>query len=279
MSQASKTEAPIKAYEVINWLLAPDVDIPERFQMQKTKLVNIVPYLTEQLWLKPHLTWYLNKHANDLHKIPDPLEYLALLKKLFKMHRLTKWDLFQTRFEFKPKLIEAIEAKDGYDSNDATSKAMMMQRLNIPFDKYIKPAATKASVKANSDPKVNEMIKEALDNKNKAPVNTDTGVYITELSQQIIDEEELILFDISLLKRTNQILFIFIDKKNHKKYHLKPFMAKIYISKEDGVINNDYIEKLDPDKFMGYVINDVKLYTKLKYMLSHSYKRIINMED
>ena len=57
---------------------------------------------------------------------------------------------------------------------------------------------------------------------------------------------------------------------------MKPFMAKIFLSNEDCVINNDYIEELTPSKFSGFILKDVKLYMKLKYMLNDSYKRIIN---
>ncbi len=269
-----------KIYEIVNWLLSPDMVIPERFLMHKTKLVSLVPYITEQLWVKPQLTKYLNKHLNDLYNIPDPIDTLVLLKKIFRNQGISKMDLYQIPFYFKPKLIEAIELKEGYDQNNAISKAMLMGRLNIPNTLYIKYAATKANVKSNSSSEIKQQITEVLEIEKKKDhhpvVDKDRGVYLKELNQDVIDSEELVLFDISLLKKSNKVLFIFIDKNNHKKYFLKSFQASIYVSKEDCVINNDYIETITPDKFIGYKINDIKIYNKLKYMLNYSYKRIIN---
>lgn len=266
-----------KTHEIINWLLSSETEIPQAFLDSRKKLGTVVPYISEQLWNKPHINWYLNKHINDLFNIPDPIEALVLFKKLFKNNSITKYDLYQKPFDFKPKVLEAIEAKENYDEGNARSKLIMMQSLNIPTTNYIKPAITKASVKTNSSSEVKSMVEKAIENKKvQSLIPEENNHYISELSQEIIDQEELILFDVSLLKKTNRVLFIFIDKRNHKKYFIKPFMAKIYISKQDGVINNDYIEVLDPDKFSGYIMNDIRMYTKLKYILGHSYKKVIN---
>ena len=99
--------------------------------------------------------------------------------------------------------------------------------------------------------------------------------YLKNLNQEIIDELELVLFDVSLLKKTNRVLYVFIDKNNEKKYFVAPFAATIYISQRDGVINNDYIEERT-DEFQEYIIQDIKLYTRLKFMLNDSYGRIVN---
>jgi hypothetical protein len=278
-----QTKKPVKIYELINWLLGQEDKLPEHFIEQKSKLGSLVPYITEQLWTNINLVHYLNKHTNDLFNIPDPIEQLLFLKKLFKIRGINKWSLYQKRPDFKPDLIKAIEEKEGYDEGNARGKALILKRkfgLLETQGAYKKQTATKAAVKQATTQEDKKFIKDLLEQK-KIQEETnipkvDEGIYIKKLTQEFIDENELVLFDVSLLKKRNQVLFIFIDKNNHKKYYLMPFMAKIYISKVDGVIHNDYIEKLDPDKFNGYVLTDIRNYTRLKYMLNDSYKRIIN---
>jgi hypothetical protein len=276
MGSASQLSTAPKTYEVINWLLSSDNEIPERFIIHSTKLNTVVPYITEQLQYKPRLMKYLNTHVNDLYNIPGSIDALVLLKKLFRNFRITKADLRTTRFNPPQRIIETIEKELGYDEGNARSKSIMMQMVGAKIKGPV-PAATKANVKKNSSNEVKEITKELLSEHRKKEAHVEnSGHYLTELNQEIIDKEELILFDISILEKTNRVLFIFIDKKNHKKYFLKPFAAKIYISKEAGVINNDYIEELDPDKFSGYIINDLRLYNKLKYILGSNYKKVIN---
>jgi len=277
---------PPKIYELINWLLSGPDAIPENFIQNKTKLNSMVPYLTEQLWNKPQVAYYLNKHLNDLYNIPDPLDALILLKKVFKAQKITKEDLYQRMPEFQPEFIKAIEEGENYDENNAKArKTMLFKNFSQAEIKglYFKPKPTKASVKQASTESTKKIIEQAIESKMLKEVanipKSKESVFIDpdKMTQEYIDQEELILFDISLLKKTNRVLFIFIDKNNHKKYMVKPFIAKIYVSNQDGVINNDYIEELNPDKFSGYIITDIKLYTKLKYILGHSYKRIINV--
>jgi hypothetical protein len=273
---------PVKIYELINWLLGPEDQLPEHFIEQKSKLGSLVPYIVEQLWTNINLVHYLNKHTNDLFNIPDPIEQLIFLKKLFKIRNINKWLLYQKRPEFKLDLVNAIIDKENYDEGNASSKAIMLKRKFGVLEAegiYKKQKATKAAVRQASTDEDKKMVKALMEQKaiDEAKPNKDTqSHYLQNLSQEIIEENELVLFDVSLLKKRNQVLFIFIDKNNHKKYYLMPFMAKIYISKVDGVIHNDYIEDLNPDKFNGYVLTDIRNYTRLKYMLNDSYKRIVN---
>jgi hypothetical protein len=280
MQQSKK---PIKIYDLINWLLGQDDKIPVRFIEQKSKLGSLVPYIVEQLWTNMNLVQYLNKHVNDLFNIPDPIDQLLFLKKLFKLRNINKWSLYQKRPDFKPDIVKAIEEKEGYDEGNARGKALMLKHkfgLLETQGAYKKQTATKAAIKQATTQEDKKFIKDLLEQQKaqeEASVpKIDEGIYIKKLTQEVIDENELVLFDVSLLKKRNQVLFIFIDKNNHKKYYLMPFMAKIYISKVDGVIHNDYIEKLDPNKFNGYVLTDIRNYTRLKYMLNDSYKRIVN---
>jgi len=278
-----RTKKPIKIYELINWLLGQDDKIPERFIDQKTKLNSLVPYITEQLWTNMNLVCYLNKYTNDLFNIPDPIEQLRFLKKLFKIRGIVKWDLFQKMPTFKPDIIKEIMEKEDYDEGNARGKEIMLRLKfgdSASQESYKRQKATKTAVKQATTQEDKKIIKNILEQeeikKKKEISKINKTIYLDNLTQEIIDEQELVLFDISLLKKRNQVLFIFIDKNNHKKYFLMPFAAKIYISKQDGVIHNDYIEAFNPDKFDTYLLSDIKNYTRLKYMLNDSYKRIVN---
>ncbi len=281
MAKAKEPAVTIKFYEVLNWLFSGDPNMPEKFKMNPTKLNGIVPYITEQFWTMPQLASYLNKHVNDLYNIPDPIELLRLLKKIIQHQGLTKancWSFIPNR---TPDLLKEIQERDQLDSGNARAKQVMMKKLNIDSSIYFKAAPTKKNVNL-TDSVSKTIVKEALVQaevnkvQEKEEARKNDSRYLSELNQEVIDELELILFDVSLLKKTNRVLFTFIDAKNQKRYFIVPFMAEIYLSKKDGVINNDYIEKKSDD-FIHYVIQDIKLYTKLKFMLNTSYKRLVNV--
>lgn len=277
----AKPAPVIKFYEVLNWLFSVETELPEKFITNKTKLNNIVPYLTEQFWTQPKLTAYLNKHVNNLHNIPDPLKMLVVLKKLIKMQNISKtscWSFIPNR---QPDLLKEIQERDQLDSGNALAKKMLMKKLVIDHNYYFKKTPTKKNIDLyNLEKKtiVAEALQKAKDKKakNKEMAKTEDSRYLLELNQEVIDNFGLVLFDVSLLKKTNRVLFTFIDSDNAKKYFMVPFMADIYLSTKDGVINNDYIETKNDD-FIHYVIKDIKLYTKLKFILNTSYKRIVNV--
>ncbi len=276
-----KDTVSIKFYEVVNWLFSPATELPEKFKMNPIKLNGIVPYLTEQFWTMPDLTSYLNKHVNDLYKIPDPLENLKLLKKIIQERQISRTQVWNFMPNRQPNLLKELQERDNLDTGDALSKRMLMKRLNIDTSYYFKVAPTKANTDLNNN--VSKVIvKEAIvrtkakEIRIKEDARASDTRFLTKLNQEVIDDLQLILFDVSLLKKTNRVLFTFIDSGNLKRYFMAPFMAEIYLSKKDGVINNDYIETLNEEDYIKYVIKDVKLYNKLKFMLNNSYKKILN---
>ncbi len=273
------TKQKIKFYEVINWLFTSG-EIPQVFKDNVSQLKSIVPYITEQFWRKPKLIAYLNKYTNDLHSIPDPIDQLELLKKLIRIQGLTKRDLWSFVPQRGPNLLKEIQERDNLDEGNARAKLMLARAMSIDLASYVKVAPTKKNVNLK-DEQAKKRVEEAIavekirDQIKKEESFKNDSRFLKELNQNIIDEMELVLFDVSLLKKANMVLLIFIDKENQKKYYRVPFQAQFYISKKDGVINNDYIEGLNED-FIRYAITDIKLFTKLKFMLNNSYKRIVN---
>lgn len=276
MAPTTKNKTNIKFFEVLNWLTGNDPKIPDKFLENSTKLNGIVPYVAEQLWTQPALVSYLNKYTNDLYKIPDPIELLTLLYKLFKNYQITKFDLWQYIPNRQPDLIKAIQERDDLDEGNARSKFQLIHKLKINTSSYFKSAPTKNNLEYNKEDI--ELVQQVITKKAAEPVTVEKEYnnYIEILDQETIDELDLVLFDITLLKKTNRVLFIFIDKYYQKRYHIVPFRAVIYLSQQTGVINNDYIEDKNSDKFIEYILNEIGLYNKLKFTLASNYKRILN---
>jgi hypothetical protein len=275
-----QTKKPVKIYELINWLLGQEDKLPEHFIEQKSKLGSLVPYITEQLWTNMNLVHYLNKHTNDLFNIPDPIEQLKLVKKIITIQGIPKyklWNFFPTR---GPDLVKEIEERENYDEGNARSKLLMLKAKETKDDivkKYHKKRETKTSLKQSTTPEDKALVKNAITNEAKKELKklNKANLFLDNLSQETIDELGLVLFDVSLLKKSNQVLFSFIDKNNQKRYWKEPFAATVYISKKNGVINNDYIEEITDD-FIHNKITDIKIFNRIKYAINDSYKRTVN---
>jgi hypothetical protein len=259
--------------EVLNWLTSNEADLPQEFIEEKTKLNSIVPYIVEQLWYNLKIASYLNKHTNNLFSIPDPIEHLKLLKKIFKIHGIKRWNLWTYFPKREEDFIKKIEEQELYDEGNALARYIMIQKSNSNvLNKYQKKIPKKKDIKATSN--VKELVKTVLE---KESVEIPKGLpQIENLTQELIDELGLVLFNTYVLKKSNRVLTIFIDKENKKWFHLQPFQAKIYVSGIKSIIQNDYIETKDSDKFIEYIIPDVQLYTKLKFLLNSSYERVLN---
>jgi hypothetical protein len=255
--------------------------MPQRFIDSKTQLNSIVPYLEEQFWTRPQVIRYLNEHTNKLFNIPDPIKKLELIQKIIRFQGLTKNDLYDYRSQRQPDILKEIEERENYDEGNARARLLMLRKKGIDLSYYIKKAPTKANVAQAITSEDKRRVEEAIQydkvikKKLKEEAFLQDSRFLKNFNQEVIDSLELVLFNVSLLKKTNQVLLIFIDKDNQKKYYRVPFSAHFYISKKKGVINNDYIEQLTDDYF-SYAIRDIKLYNKLKFMLNTSYKRILN---
>jgi hypothetical protein len=200
---------------------------------------------------------------------------LIFLKKIFKWNNITKSELYSFIPNRRPDLIKEIEERDLYDENNARAKAMLMQNFKIETDRYIKKTPTKKNL--NNDHIITEIIQEVLDKEQKKIIHTlSKSNFLNQLTQDIIDKMGLVIFDVNLLKKTNRVLFTFIDKENKKWYYAEQFAAEIYISKKEGIINNDYIEEITSEYFDKYIVSDIQSYTRIKYMLNDSYRRVLN---
>lgn len=260
--------------EVFTWLFS-NTEIPEHFLMNSTKLNSIIPYLPEQFWRYPELTKVLNS-ANDLHNIPDSIKLLESIQKIIQFRSLTKYDLWKYIPQRAADYVQKIQDAENIQEIDAKAKLKMIGLTGNSLPNYIRPAKQDVNNVENLN-----VVKEALEiekelefKKTQVAVNQD--LYLKELNQEIIDELELTLFNVKLLKKRNQILFTLIDKFHKKRYFLKSFQAKIYVSKHPIIMQNDYLVQPD-ENFIEYIINDWGLLNKLRFAMNHNHKKAINM--
>ena len=102
--------------------------------------------------------------------------------------------------------------------------------------------------------------------------------YLKELSQEIIDQYELTIFNVVDIPDQNKTLYIFIDKDFSKKYFLSEFKFTFYISNKSGVVNNSFIVPFDPKVHGQYEIHDFALLKTLKYAINENHKRFMKGE-
>lgn len=259
--------------DVVNWLFS-NTEIPEHFIMNQTKLNSIVPYLTEQFWRYPELTKMFNS-TNDLHNIPNSISLLKSIQQVIQYRSLTRNSLWKYIPYRKIDYIQKVQDVEGIQEIDAKSKLKMITATGNKLPNYIMPVKQDINNEENL-----AFVKNALylEKKKALKKAVNKELYLKELNQEIIDELELTLFNVKLLKIRNQILFTFIDNKNKKRYFLKAFEAKIYVSKHPSVIQNDYLVTPD-ENFIEYIINDWSLLNKLKFAMNHNYKRIVNINS
>ena len=252
-----------------------ETEFEKEYYSNKSGFDQIATFYIESLWTLPlisiHLESIQNRKIQNIRTF-KPLEYLYFIRQLIKENNIKYFQLYnyfpdralsnkiQKIAEFKK--IPYKEAKSYYNIMSVINQKQIASILNpkeITEDDVhqIKEVIQKISRK-NSLQETRE-VKEA---KSK---------FLKDLNQEIIDEFQLTLFDIQFLKKTNEFLFIFIDKNNQKRYYKKPFYAEFYISKKNSIIENDYIMENSED-FIKYIITSQDKLNKLRYLLENNYQ-------
>jgi len=109
---------------------------------------------------------------------------------------------------------------------------------------------------------------------NALKVRNDTR-FLKELNQNVIDELELTIFNVKTLPNRNQILFIFIDKDNNKRFFVDDFNFIFYVSNKTNIIENDYLTKYDESTHIPFIIQNYEVLKHLKFAVNDNYKRFM----
>jgi len=278
----------VNVYTSINNFLFYNQELPPEALENKTQFRTAVTYLFESFLKLPNLLVYLDNHLNK--KIENliahqPYEILIFYKKLIQENNVQPYHLYKhfPNREFMTS-INSLVSKKQFTVSEAKDFYINRKKINKhELDSFTKNKAMKneedskiamQALEQLSSPDLNE--NNLNENFNSSVKNSGgfNDIFLYELTNDIITKLELTLFNISLLKKTNEFLFVFIDLNHNKKYYKMPFFAEFYISSKNGVINNNFIEDVSTD-FQKYTVRDIKDLNFLKYKLKSKYENFM----
>lgn len=282
----SKDFENLKSWElfpyVIQWLFDRNrnIELPDLFFKNKNTLDDIVNYqLYKVLFYQPQLLLILNKNINNKYRREEPEKILILLKEIINQNNLYQTQCLIPSTKYRENIDKNFEELfyefDRRNIGSAGLRSLYYLNQYLRFtDKHFSKKVDQLSIdnkniKDKDDlDKINKLLKLQKNEKLK-------DMYLTELTQEIIDREKLTVFDVRKINNT-EILFIFIDKDNKKVYYNEPLKQYFYLSNHFGIINNDYIEDYDPSKFSTYFVNNFSHLQKIKNSLKENFDRCIN---
>jgi len=307
--KTSKTSAPIKQafpaelfkavkvpkqYDVINWIcdVNPVVSFPPSWVFFKTELTTISMYLIKILYNYPQLLREANRLMNHIYEQHDYQDILVYYKKIIRLNKLQSTSLY-TKFNGRTARYEFVQICKNLNNfwTDEDAKALYalnnQQRSfvsqNIQFisnsDRvklYNNPKLALINMKQNKETFLQEAERfdEMLLQIHKNRIKNDKR-FIEELNQDVIDELELMIFDVCTIKKLNSVLFTFIDKNNSKVFHLAPFEYEFYASCKTQIIDNDYIVNREENIHTKYRITDYRDLQAMKYQINNNHDRFM----
>jgi len=290
----------VNIYRELDAYLYNNIPLSDEALSSKTAFRTAVTYLFESFMKMPLISIYLDKHLNG--KIEgllshDPYQILEFYKKIIFENGIKPYQLYK----FFPNRtyqtsINTIVSKKGYTIREAKDY-YINRKIKNPLE-LESLLDNKASKKSEDIEIINKVISEGLVReieKKEFEVQTYTGstenpisvstrsttnsiiendLFLSKLDSGTIKQLGLTLFDIAVLRRTNEFLYTFIDSKNKKRYYKEPFKVEFFINMKTGVLNNNYIEDVS-ENFQKYIINDIQDLSSLKFLLSKIYKQFM----
>lgn len=283
-----------KMNDIVSWLYNnQEVIYPEEWTLFKSDIEFISRFIVKIFQTNLKAIYLINKYNNHLYNNYNPIEVLMFYKTLIQQMGLSfyqRYDAFNAQTKRKD-FIKAIQEIDStWHTNDCISlynlnNLGILSRDGSPYinnadrlAKYLDPhkqivnEKTKGSEFENlkkiiiENEKINAQLKTANDKR-----------FIKELSQDIIDELELTIFNVKTLPGRNQVLYIFIDKYNNKRFYISDFLFEFYVSGYTNIIDNDYIMPLDEKVHRKFFIRDMDVLKTLKFAVNDNHKRFMKL--
>jgi hypothetical protein len=280
----------VNVYQEINNYLFSGSELSDEALSSKTQFRTAVTYLFESFMKMPGISIYLDKHLNLKTEgliSHEPYKILEFYKKLIYENNIKGYHVYK----FFPNRtfqtsINTLVSKKGFTIREA--KDYYINRKVINIIELNSLLENKASKNNDDIEIINKVISERLVRQKPEITPTEItpteittteitlkdNVFLENINNDVINAFGLTLFDISVLRKSNEFLYIFIDKNNRKKYYKEPFQVEFYINLKTGVLNNNYIEPLDKN-FQKYTINDIQDLSSLKFLLSKIYKQFM----
>ena len=283
-----------KMNDVVTWLYDNQlITYPEQWSFFKNEISSISRFIIKIFQTNLKAIYLINKYNNHLYLDYDPLEALVFYKTLVQQMQLQyhkRYDAFNAQSKRKEFIKICQELDSSWHTNDCISLYEMnnVGVFSRDGEKYI---SNSDRIEIYKDPK-----KSILDEKSKdkefdilrqtiiagekammeLKMQGDTR-FIKEINQQVIDELELTIFNVKTIPLRNQILYIFIDKFNNKRFHISEFLFEFYVSSSSKIVENDYLVNYDPNKYKKFFVRDFSVLKTLKFAVNDNHKRFMKL--
>lgn len=282
-----------KTNDVVNWLYDNQlIEFPIQWLPFKTQIDSISRFIGSTFQNNLKAIYLINTYTNNLYFNNDSFEVLIFYKTIVQqlgLFQSDRYSKFNTRSPKQSFIKTCLEINPKWHTKDAISTYILHElslrgSISLDLDEVF---TTQQRITFYSDPKAKETylqknekvdIKDRIinmQNKDKFNKIANDDRYLKDLNQEVIDELELVIFNIKTLPQLNKILIIFIDKDNNKRFYLENFSYKFYISNQTSIINNDYIESFNESKHRLFVVNDISILKTLKFAVNDNYKKFM----
>ncbi len=279
-----------KMYNVIHWFyngIYPTLDdYNKSFDFFNDEMETLSRYAIELFQHQPKALQYLNTELNHLYKKHEAADIFILCKMLINNLQIPQYNLF-TKFFSRNRKQDFInimtdsdlsfseeDAKAYYDLNERASldtnyisSDNRVKRFNNPKEFILDSSSAEFASEIDRIKKLQRRIKDDEIKNDKR--------FIPVITQEIIDDLELTIFDTSVLEETNQTLYIFIDKYNNKRLYIEDFYYEFYISDQRNVIDNDYIVPIDDNRHLKYSTKSFEDLKALQFAINDNHKRFM----
>jgi len=278
-----------KMNDIVNWLFDNQlVQYPEQWRAFPNEIQSISRYIVKIFQNNLKAIYLVNKNCNHLYYNNDRYEVLMFYKTLVQQLGITissyynKYNQLTIRKKFIDTCLKlnpmwhTLDAISIYDMNNHNvfkdeDYISNDDRLNW----YLNPSS---KLRADNTKEKKEEVKALIEKyavRNLAERTKNDKRYISEINQQVIDELELVIFNVKTIPHRNQILFIFIDKDNNKRFFIDNFEFIFYVSNVSNIIENDYIVNFNKDKHIPFIVKNFEVLRNLKFAINDNHKRFM----
>ena len=271
----------IKIRDLISYLFSNDNQIPEEFIFQEKNVKRYVNYLFEYIWHFPKMIEYFQKynHLYNREIEANVFEFLKFFKHILKDNNISRYQFQSEFFNFyqelqKVKKLEDESIKQKRQLIDIVTELKLASIMNQKVKlNEIKNVKSKDENKNNIKQKIEEAQKHQ--EKEIAKQTQTRKTILTEINEEVIKNLELTLIDIFVDDKKNQLIYTFLDKNFKKCYYVESFNYDFYISKNFGIINNDFLEEYNSEKFIKYTVFNYWNYNNLRRAINNNYKKFM----
>jgi len=278
-----------KTHDVINWLFdAQLISYPVQWNEFLPEINKLTRYIPKMFQNNLKAVYLVNKFQNHLYQNDDSREVLMFYKTLIQNLKISyneRYQKFNKMVARQSFINVCLEIDTSWNTLDAISLYNLNNYNIFKDDTYISNAElvtfyknpkAKSKFLNESREKMSAFIKEQEAVQYKIKLEGDSR-FLKELNQNVINALELSIFNVKTIPTKNQILMIFIDKDNNKRYFIQPVKFVMYISNGPSIINNDYIVNFDPLVHTPLLIQNLDILRNLKFAITANYKQFMSV--